>query len=94
MCVDIIAAEVRAFVAADSQVPTDDEEFTCDVHLFDAGYLDSLGVVRLIAFVESDFAVELDETHLFSEAFTTINGIASLIAASLPAVAVSAVRET
>ncbi len=63
----------------------DDAEFTCDVHLFEAGYLDSLSLVRLIAFVEADFTVQLDKKQLFSEEFTTINGIASLIEAALPA---------
>ncbi len=85
MYVENIATKLKAFVAADSQVPLDDGEFTCDVHLFEAGYLDSLSLVRLLAFVEADFTVQLDETQLFSEEFTTINGIASLIEAALPA---------
>ena len=85
MYVEIIATKLKAFVAADSQVPLDDGDFTCDVHLFEAGYLDSLSLVRLLAFVEADFTVQLDETQLFSEEFTTINGIASLIEAALPA---------
>ena len=85
MSVDDIAAELKVFVAADAQVATDDTDFTCDVHLFESGYLDSLGLVRLIAFIETKFDVQLDETQLFSEEFTTVNGIASLIAASLPA---------
>ena len=82
---DSIVAKVRDFVVAESEVPTDDPEFTDDVHLFESGYLDSLGVVRLLVFIETAFGAKLDESHLFSEEFTTIDGIAALIEATLPA---------
>ena len=78
-----IIAKVKDFVATESQVPLMDPEFTNDVHLFESGYLDSLGVVLLIEFIETAFGVKLDETQMFSEEFTTIGGIATLISAAL-----------
>ena len=52
-----------------------------DTHLYESGYVDSAGVVELIAFVESTFDVTLEDEHVFSDQFTTINGIAALVTA-------------
>ena len=48
-------------------------------HLFESGFVDSAGVVELIAFVESTFKVSLGDDQVFSDDFTTINGIASIV---------------
>ena len=48
-------------------------------HLFESGLVDSAGVVELIAFVESTFKVGLADDHVFSDDFTTINGIAAIV---------------
>jgi acyl carrier protein len=52
-----------------------------EAHLFESGYVDSAGVVELIAFVESIFNISLDDEHVCSEEFTTINGIAAIVMA-------------
>ena len=77
---DDIAAKIRGFVESRQRVAPDDPRFTLDVHLFDAGYVDSIGMVELVAFVEETFAIELDEDQLFSEEFTSIRGIAGIVA--------------
>lgn len=48
-------------------------------HLYESGIVDSAGVVELIAFVESTFKVGLGDDHVFSDDFTTINGIAAIV---------------
>jgi acyl carrier protein len=50
-------------------------------HLFESGYVDSAGVVELISFVETTFKIRLGDDQVFSEDFTTINGIASIVEA-------------
>jgi acyl carrier protein len=50
-----------------------------DAHLFESGVVDSAGVVELIAFVESAFEIRLGDDEVFSEDFTTINGIATIV---------------
>jgi len=50
-----------------------------DTHLFESGFVDSAGVVELIAFVESTFKIRLGDDQVFSEDFTTINGISSIV---------------
>ena len=50
-----------------------------DTHLFESGFVDSAGVVELIAFVESTFKISLGDDQVFSDDFTTIDGIASMV---------------
>lgn len=80
---DDIAAKIKGFVESRQRVAPDDERFTLDVHLFEAGYVDSIGTVELVAFVEETFEIEFDEDQLFSEEFTSIRGIAGIVAEML-----------
>lgn len=50
-----------------------------DTHLFEAGLVDSAGVVELISFVEATFKIRLGDDQVFSDEFTTINGIAAMV---------------
>ena len=74
------AETIEAFIRNAFQVMPDDPHFSREAHLFEGGYVDSAGVVELIAFLESTFAVTLREEQIFSEAFTTITGISALLA--------------
>lgn len=74
-----IASAVETFIRGEFRVQASDRSFHRDVPLYDSGFVDSAGVVELIAFLESTFDVELTEEDIFSEHFTTINGISSLI---------------
>ena len=49
------------------------------MHLFESGFVDSAGVVELISFIESTFKITLGDDQVFSDDFTTINGIASIV---------------
>ena len=73
-----IASAVERFIhkqfRIDESVPS-----LRDTHLFESGCVDSAGVVELIAFLESTFAIKLDDDQVFSEDFTTINGIAAIV---------------
>jgi acyl carrier protein len=48
-------------------------------HMFQAGYLDSLGLFRLIFDVESEFGVELDQNRLFSSGATDIDALSEVM---------------
>lgn len=83
---DQLAREIEAFVA--EQFPTAGD-LSREVDLFDAGVIDSIGVVELIAYVESRYAVALPDEALLSQEFGTIAGmarvVASLLAGQVPA---------
>ncbi len=75
-----IAVTLEQFLREIAQITEDDSEFTRTVHLFDAGYVDSLGVVSLMEFIETSFGIELREEDLFDERFATIDGMSGVIA--------------
>jgi acyl carrier protein len=75
-----IAQKIEGFIRAEFTVADNDRTFTRDAHLYDGGFLDSSGVVELLAFVESTFEVAIEDDWLFSELFTTVNGITQVVA--------------
>ena len=79
MTEDEIAARVEGFVRQRFNVAVSDPHFSRNVDLFDSGYVDSVGVVELIAFLESEFDVQIADEVLMSEEFMTINGIGRIV---------------
>lgn len=84
---DNIAAKIESFIVDEFQVPGDDPRFTREVHLFEEGYMSSMGFVQLLTFLETAYNVKMDEAQMFGDEFTTINGIARLVEASMAAAA-------
>lgn len=78
-----IAGRIEEFIRKEFRVMNDDSAFSRDAHLYESGYVDSAGVVELIAFLESSFDIQLRDEHIFSDDFTTINGITTVVGASL-----------
>lgn len=56
-------------------VPADDED------LYRSGYLDSFGLVELIAFCEARYAVTFEDADFVDPAFRTLRGLAAIVAA-------------
>jgi acyl carrier protein len=74
-----VAGPIEAFIRQQFRVVPEDPRFSRDAHLFEGGYVDSAGVVELLMFLESTFGVKLDDDRIFSDQFTTINGIAAIL---------------
>ena len=73
-----IADVIERFIRQEFRIIEDGSPIR-DAHLFESGYVDSAGVVELIAFVESIFNISLRDDDVFSDDFTTINGIATIV---------------
>jgi acyl carrier protein len=76
-----VAESLESFVRDRFQVRPDDAYFTRTADLWEEGYVDSTGVVEVIAFLEETYAIALPEAVLFSPDFRFIDGIARLVAA-------------
>jgi acyl carrier protein len=74
-----IAGSIETFIRREFRIIDGSRPFSRDDHLFESGYVDSAGVVELIMFIESAFGVKLEDEHVFSEQFTTVNGITSIV---------------
>lgn len=79
MSVDEIAAAIEAYVRAKGEVPNGDPHFDRDVDLFEFGYIDSVGFVQLVVWLEDSYAIELTEAYLLDERFNTIAGMATIV---------------
>jgi acyl carrier protein len=73
-----IAAELERFIRTRFQISQDDPVFGRETDLWDAGYLDSLGVVDIIEFLQNRFAVSVRGEAVFDPDFVRINGMARL----------------
>ncbi|GIP35645.1 acyl carrier protein [Paenibacillus sp. J2TS4] len=61
------------------EIDPDDDEFTVDVHLFDYGFIDSMGATALIAHIEKKYDIEVTNQDLMLYPLNTINEIAEFI---------------
>ena len=74
-----VAVAVEDFVRREFSISVADQGFDRTVDLFEDGYVDSVGVIELLAFLGSTFDVEIPEEDLFSPDFSTIDGIARIV---------------
>ena len=81
MSIKSVADELEQFIRETFHVTDDDELFTRHVHLYQEGYVDSVGVVETIAHLEQTWAVSIPPTAVFDPLFTHIDGMARYIVA-------------
>lgn len=81
MNTDDVRAELRRYIVTRFQVLADDPDFSDAVHLFDFGYIDSLGALELVTFVSQRFSVEVDPTDWEGHELDNIDSIARLVMA-------------
>ena len=74
-----VGERIEQYVRIQFRVTSGDARFSRSVPLFEAGYVDSVGVVELLAFLSEEFAVHLPDDALMSDDFSTIDGIAAII---------------
>jgi acyl carrier protein len=74
-----ILAAVEEFARRQFSIKPSDRRFSRSIDLFEEGYVDSIGVIELIEFLEQTFVVEIPEEDLFSPEFSTIDGIAQIV---------------
>lgn len=74
-----VADRIEHYVRIQFRVAPRDVRFSRSLPLFEAGYVDSVGVVELLAFLSEEFAVNLPDEVLMSDEFSTIDGIAAVI---------------
>lgn len=79
------ARDIERFIRDRFQIADAESGFTRNVNLWEEGYVDSLGVVEVIAYLEKRFCVKLPEEVIFSPEFTNIDDIARFVVSLGPA---------
>ena len=73
-------ARIEAFVRETFDIAPNDPHFGPDVDLFEGGYVDSVGLAELLAYIEGEFGVSVPDEDLASDEFMTIDGMARILA--------------
>ncbi|CAG7633563.1 hypothetical protein PAESOLCIP111_03478 [Paenibacillus solanacearum] len=71
--------ELEAHIRNRYEIEEDDDEFTPDVHLFDYGYVDSIGATALIAHIEKTYGMQVTNQDLMLYPLNTVREIAQFI---------------
>lgn len=79
MSADDAVTFLMKMIREDQKVPSDDPDFTPEVDLFDYGYIDSFGIVNLIACVKHAYDVDMSMVDFYEPAYRTVQGIAGYI---------------
>jgi acyl carrier protein len=75
----LVAAAIKQFIIEAFLYGRTDIELTNDLRLVDQGVIDSMGIFRLITFLEGTFGQKLDLAEIQYENFETIAAITALI---------------
>ena len=72
---DVLTTFIKSELVADQGLPSIDENDS----LLENGIIDSLAIMKLLAFIEKEFMVKVSDEDLMPENFNTIASIARLI---------------
>lgn len=74
-----VSQALEDFIIQDIMVGDGNVSLSADESLIESGIIDSLGILRLVAFIEENFSVVLDDIDVVPENFETINAMISLV---------------
>jgi acyl carrier protein len=74
---EMIEERIQRFLIDELDAPP--AQLTMDYPLIERGVLDSLGIVHLVSFLESEYHIEVEDLELTLENFRTIRTIAGLV---------------
>ncbi len=72
--------KIREFIIQELMHGDDGAGVEDDESLLERGILDSLGLLNLLAFLEQEYQVVIEDQDIVPENFETINAIAALVA--------------
>ena len=73
------ARQIQYFVATTLMQNEDPETLGHEEALLGSGILDSLGILRLVVFLEEEFGIVVSEAALVPEHFQTVNSLVAFV---------------
>ncbi len=70
---------LRDFIIDYAKIEPDEPDFSDDVHLFDYGFVDSLGATEIVLFLEETFGIQITQEDITLYPMNTINEIAGVV---------------
>ena len=78
-----IEHRIEEFIRMQFGISPTDPMFNRQVDLFEAGYVDSMGIVELLEFLREEFSVEIPDDDLLADDFSNIAGITQIVSRNL-----------
>jgi acyl carrier protein len=76
-----VAAEVEKFIVEEIALGTGVESVGHDEDLLAQDVIDSLGIVELVAFLESRYGIKVGDDDLLPENFSSVNRVVAFVEA-------------
>lgn len=73
----IIREKVKSYIT--QVVNTEKQEIDYETPILKGGYLDSMGFISLVSYIEEEFGLKSTDTDLVEENFKSINAISDFI---------------
>ena len=80
---DTVEQRIEGFIRTQFSISPTDPWFDREADLFEQGYVDSVGVVELLGFLQKDFDVEIPDDDLLTDDFSNIAGITRIVLQNL-----------
>jgi acyl carrier protein len=74
---------IEEFIRTQFSVDRTDPGFSREADLFEGGYVDSMGIVELLEFLQKEFKVEIPDDELLTDDFSSITGMARIVSRCL-----------
>lgn len=74
---------LRNYIMEHFEIEADDPDFSDDVHLFDYGFVDSLGATEIVLFMEDTYNIQITQKDITLYPMNTIEEIAEVVESKL-----------
>ena len=74
---------LRSYILEHFEIDADDPDFSDDVHLFDYGFVDSLGATEIVMFLEDTFGIKITQADITLYPMNTVNEISEVVESKL-----------
>ena len=78
-----ILPAVRTYIKENFLYRTGADQVGDDDPLLDSGIVDSMGILQLVSFLESEFGIDVDDDQIVPDNFETMNSIAAFVSTKL-----------
>lgn len=74
---------LRNYILDHFEIDPNDPDFADDVHLFDYGFVDSLGATEILLFLEDTFQIKITQADITLYPMNTIDEITKVVESKL-----------
>ncbi len=78
-----VKKSIKEYIVNELVVDKQYDSLSDSDQLIESGIIDSLGIMKLIGFIEDNLSVQIDDMELIPENFSSVDAISSLVESKL-----------